>query len=69
MGTGEKTENRPGRESQNRFTNASKLLFDRNGSTFVAIGALLGIKSVRGDSEHIVALDADAVDHGADDGL
>jgi len=69
MGTGEKTENRPGRESQNRFTNASKLLFDRKGSTFVAIGALLGIKSVRGDAEHVVALDADAVDHGADDSL
>ena len=35
----------------------------------MAIGALLGIKSVRGDAEHIVALDADTVDHGADDGL
>jgi len=35
----------------------------------VAIGALLGIKSVRGDAKHIVALDADTVDHGADDGL
>jgi len=42
---------------------------ERWGSTFVAIGALLGIKSVRGDAEHIVALDADTVDHGADDGL
>ncbi len=42
---------------------------NRKGSTFVAIGALLGIKSVRGDAEHIVALDADTVDHGADDGL
>ena len=42
---------------------------ERWGSTFVAIGALLGIKSVRGDAEHIVALNADTVDHGADDGL
>ncbi len=42
---------------------------ERRGSAFVAIGALLGIKSVRGDAKHIVALDADTVDHGADDGL
>ena len=31
-------------------------------------GALLGIKSVRSDAEHIVALDANAVDDRTDDG-
>ena len=31
-------------------------------------GALLGIKPIRRDAEHIVALDADAVDDGAYDG-
>jgi hypothetical protein len=37
-------------------------------SAFVAVGALLGIESIRGNGEHIVALDANAVEHGADDG-
>ena len=34
----------------------------------MAVGALLGIKPIRRDAEHIVALDADAVDDRADDG-
>jgi len=34
---------------------------------FVAVGALLGIKPIWRDAEHIVALDADAMDNGADD--
>ena len=34
---------------------------------FVAVGALLGIKPIRSDAEHVVALDADAVDDRADD--
>jgi len=34
----------------------------------VTDGALLGIKPIRRDAEHIVALDADAVDDGAYDG-
>ena len=33
----------------------------------MAVGALLGIKAIRGDPEHVVALDADAMDNGADD--
>ncbi len=37
-------------------------------SAFVTDGALLGIKPIRRDAEHIVALDADAVDDRADDG-
>ena len=37
-------------------------------SAFVTDGALLGIKSVGSDAEHIVALDADAMDDGTDDG-
>jgi hypothetical protein len=36
--------------------------------TFVTVWALLGIKSIRRDAEHIVALDADPVDDRADDG-
>jgi hypothetical protein len=36
-------------------------------SAFVTDGALLGIKSVGSNAEHIVALDADAVDDGTDD--
>ena len=36
-------------------------------SAFVTHGALFGIKSVGSDAEHIVALDADAVDDRADD--
>ena len=35
---------------------------------FVTDGALLGIKPIRRDAEHVVALDADAVDDRADDG-
>src|SRR6266481_6432596 len=35
---------------------------------FVAVRALPGIKPIRRDAEHVVALDADAVDDGADDG-
>jgi len=34
---------------------------------FVTVGALLGIKPIWRDAEHIVALDADAVDDRADD--
>ena len=34
---------------------------------FVAVGALLGIKPIWRDAEHIVALDADAVDDRAND--
>ena len=34
---------------------------------FVAVGALLGIKPIWRDAEHIVALYADAVDDRADD--
>src|SRR2546429_7928214 len=37
-------------------------------SAFVTDRALLGIKPIRRDAEHIVALDADAVDDRADDG-
>ena len=33
----------------------------------MTVGALLGIKSVGGDTEHIIALDADAVDDRAYD--
>jgi len=41
---------------------------DCGGSAFVTDGALLGIKPVRRDAEHIVALDAHAVDDGTYDG-
>ena len=34
-----------------------------NGSTFVTIGALLGVETVRRHKEHLIALGADAVDH------
>ena len=34
----------------------------------MTVGALLGIKFVGGNGEHIGALDANAVEHGADDG-
>ena len=37
-------------------------------SAFVTGGALLGIKPVRRDAEHIIALDADAVDDRTYDG-
>jgi hypothetical protein len=40
----------------------------RKASAFVTVWALLGIKSIRRDAEHIVALDADPVDDRADDG-
>src|SRR5437879_11585146 len=40
----------------------------RCGSSLVTRGALLGIKPVRSDAEHVVALDAHAVDDGTDDG-
>jgi len=36
--------------------------------TFVTDGALLGIKPVRSDAEHVIALDADAMDDGTYDG-
>ena len=36
-------------------------------SAFVTHGALFSIKSVGSDAEHIVALNADAVDDGTDD--
>ena len=35
---------------------------------FVTVRALFGIKAIRRDAEHVVALDADTVDHRADDG-
>jgi len=37
-------------------------------STLVTGGALLGIKSIGSNAEHVVALDADAVDDGTDNG-
>jgi hypothetical protein len=36
--------------------------------TFVTNGALLGIKPVWSDAEHVIALDADAMDDGTYDG-
>lgn len=33
------------------------------GSTLVAIGALLGVKTVGRDAEHVIALNTDAMDH------
>jgi len=41
---------------------------DASSLTFVTDGTLLGIKPIGSDAEHIIALDADAVDHGTDDG-
>ena len=41
---------------------------DRRISAFVTDGALLGIKPVGSDAEHVIALDADAVDDRAYDG-
>ena len=40
----------------------------RQVSAFVTSGALLGIKSIGSHAEHVIALDADAMDDGADDG-
>jgi hypothetical protein len=40
----------------------------RKASAFVTVRALLGIKSIRRDAEHIVALDAHPVNDRADDG-
>jgi hypothetical protein len=37
-------------------------------SALVTDGALFGIKSIRSDTEHVVALDANAMDDGTDDG-
>jgi hypothetical protein len=37
-------------------------------SSLVAVGALLGIKPIWRDAEHVVALDTDAVDDRAHDG-
>ena len=37
------------------------------GSALVAVRALFGIKPIRRDAEHIVALDADAMDDGTND--
>ena len=37
-------------------------------SAFVAVGALFGIKPIRCHREHVIALDADAVEDRADDG-
>ena len=31
----------------------------------MAVGALLGVEAIRRDREHVVALDADAMQHGA----
>jgi hypothetical protein len=42
--------------------------YAKEASAFVAVGALFGIKSIRGHREHVVALDADAVEDGANDG-
>jgi hypothetical protein len=36
-------------------------------SAFVTVGALLGIKPIGSNAEHIIALDADAVDDRTDD--
>ena len=47
---------------------ASKALIGYGSSAFVTDWALLGIKPIRRDAEHIVALDADAVDDRAYDG-
>ena len=44
------------------------MLRQERASSFVAVGALLGIKPIRRDAEHVVALDADAVDDRTDDG-
>src|SRR5713101_416341 len=38
------------------------------GSAFVAVGALLGIKPVGSHAEHVIALDADAVNDRTNDG-
>ena len=38
------------------------------GSALVAVRALFGIKPIRRDAEHIVALDAHAMDDGTNDG-
>jgi hypothetical protein len=35
----------------------------RERSTFMAIGALFRVKTIRGDAKHIIALNADAMDH------
>jgi hypothetical protein len=51
--------------AQNR---ASKKGGNFANSAFVTDGALFGIKSVGSDAEHVVALDADAVDDRAYDG-
>ena len=40
----------------------------RRQSAFVTDGALFGIKSIGSDAEHVVALDADAMDDRTDDG-
>jgi len=40
----------------------------RGNSAFVTSGALLSIKSVGSDAEHVIALDADAMDDGTNDG-
>jgi hypothetical protein len=37
-------------------------------SALVAVGALFGIKPIGRDAEHVIALDADAVNDRADDG-
>jgi hypothetical protein len=37
-------------------------------SALVTVGALFGIKPIGRDAEHVIALDADAVNDRADDG-
>jgi hypothetical protein len=50
------------------YARDGKMLRQKRASSLVAVGALLGIKPIRRDAEHVVALDADAVDDRADDG-
>jgi len=44
------------------------MLQQETASSLVAVGALLGIKPIRRDAEHVVALNTDAVDDRAHDG-
>src|SRR6266478_4456964 len=59
---------REGAVKQGAGGSRKKQKWGRRGSAFVTGGALLGIKSVGSDAEHVVALDADAVDERTDDG-
>jgi hypothetical protein len=50
------------------YAKDGKILPQERASSLVTVGALFGIKSIGSDAEHVVALDADAVDDRADDG-